>query len=86
MEELVKKANILKAMGHPTRLKILYLLSKKEMCVCELLPKLGVNQPNLSQHLALLRNLGIVKDERKGNTVYYSLKDEFVKKVIQLVD
>ncbi|MBO8160752.1 MAG: winged helix-turn-helix transcriptional regulator [Thermosipho sp. (in: Bacteria)] len=66
-------ANILKAMGHPTRLKILFFLAQKKHCVCELLSKLGINQPNLSQHLAILRNLGLIKDERNGNMVIYKL-------------
>ncbi|MDK2887037.1 MAG: hypothetical protein PWP54_1617 [Thermosipho sp. (in: thermotogales)] len=85
-EKIITTANILKAMGHPTRLKILFLLNKKPHCVCELLDILKVSQPNLSQHLALLRNIGLIKDERKANMVFYSLENDFVKKILSLLE
>lgn len=65
--------DILKILAHPTRLKILKYLSEKPHCVCKLLEKINVSQPNLSQHLAILRNTGFIKDEKKGNMVFYHL-------------
>jgi ArsR family transcriptional regulator len=66
-------ADILKILAHPTRLKILKYLFEEPHCVCKLLEKINVSQPNLSQHLALLRNTGFIKDEKQGNMVLYHL-------------
>ncbi|MCD6463206.1 MAG: helix-turn-helix transcriptional regulator, partial [Thermotogae bacterium] len=54
--KLTELSGVLKILGHPLRLKVLLLLKEnREMCVCELLPMLDVTQPNLSQHLSLMR-------------------------------
>ncbi|MBZ4650876.1 metalloregulator ArsR/SmtB family transcription factor [Thermosipho sp. (in: thermotogales)] len=82
MEKFEEAASILKALGHPIRLKILYLLSEKEHCVCELLSQINTSQPNLSQHLSILRNLKLIKDERNGNMVKYKLQDNKLVKAI----
>lgn len=62
-----------KAFGDPTRLKILALLANKELTVNELTAKIGLTQPTISRHLALLRDAEIVNDRRDGQRVYYSL-------------
>lgn len=57
-----------------TRLRCLLLLAQEdELCVCEISQIIGSNQPKISRHLALMRNLGLVSDERRGQWVYYSL-------------
>lgn len=62
-----------KAFGDPTRRRILRLLSCKEMTVNEIVKAVGLSQPTVSRHLALLRGAGIVIDRRDGQKVYYSL-------------
>ena len=62
-----------RALGDETRLRIVALLSHGELCVCHFQEALGLSQPNISRHLAVLRAAGIVEDRRKGNWVYYRL-------------
>jgi ArsR family transcriptional regulator, arsenate/arsenite/antimonite-responsive transcriptional repressor len=62
-----------RALGDETRLRIVALLSHGELCVCHIQDALGLSQPNVSRHLGLLRAAGIVRDQRKGNWVYYEL-------------
>jgi len=64
---------ILKACADDTRLRILNILSSKELTVKDICTVLGVSQPNISKHLSRLRLLKVVKDKRVGNQVYYSL-------------
>jgi ArsR family transcriptional regulator len=62
------------ALAHDTRLRSLVLLHHHgELCVCELTHALGVSQPHISRHLALLRETGIVTDRRSGTWVFYRL-------------
>lgn len=62
-----------RALGDDTRLRIIALLAQGELCVCHLQEALGLSQPNVSRHLAILRNAGIVEDRRAGNWVHYRL-------------
>ena len=73
---LEKKAKIFKALGHPTRLKIVHLLLKEELCVCRLLVQMQgeANGSTLSRHLAILRDAGVLESRKKGQSVYYRLK------------
>lgn len=64
----------MKAMAHPTRLFIVEELSQTERCVHELTEMVGADMSTVSKHLALLKAVGIVADERRGNEVYYSLR------------
>jgi ArsR family transcriptional regulator len=66
-------SRLFKALGDETRLRIVALLSHCELCVCHIEEALGVSQPNVSRHLAILRASGVVLDRREGNWVYYSL-------------
>ena len=68
------KADIIKAMAHPTRLFAVDELSKGERCVCELAKMVGDDVSTVSKHLSILRNAGIVADEKRGLQVFYSLK------------
>jgi ArsR family transcriptional regulator len=67
------KATIIKAMAHPTRLLIIEELSKQEHCVCEITEMVGVDTSTISKHLSILKNAGIVTDQKRGQLVYYSL-------------
>ena len=66
-------SRLFKALGDPTRLRIVALLSHGELCVCHLEEALGLSQPKVSRHLATLRAAGVVEDRRDGTWVYYRL-------------
>ncbi|WP_181742452.1 ArsR/SmtB family transcription factor [Terrilactibacillus laevilacticus] len=70
-----KSAQVLKILGDKTRLTIVALLMKRELCVCELLEVFEMSQPSISQHLRKLKDAGLVKEARKGQWVYYSLNE-----------
>lgn len=65
-----------KALGDPTRLRIVSLLSFRDCCVCELVPIFGISQPAVSKHMSRLKSSGLVKETRKGMWVFYSLNHE----------
>jgi len=67
------QARIIKAMAHPTRLFIVDTLSRGEKCVCELRQMIGADMSTVSKHLAVLKNVGIVNDDKRGSQVYYTL-------------
>lgn len=70
---LRKKSRLLKALANETRLKILRLLTLREMCVCELTVALDLTQPTASHHLNILQNVGLVRDRKDGKWVFYSV-------------
>ena len=76
-------AEMLKVCGHPIRLKILCLIEKEDSCVSELWKCLELPQPVISQHLAVLKEKGIVNSEVNGNKRIYSITDSFVKRIVQ---
>jgi len=67
------KAEFFKTLGHPARIRVLELLSEREHAVGEMLPEVGIEATNLSQHLAVLRRAGLVAFRKEGSTVYYTL-------------
>ena len=71
--EVEKASLVLKLLGDKTRLTIMALLNIRELCVCELLEVFDMSQPSISQHLRKLKDAGLVKEERKGQWVYYSI-------------
>lgn len=64
---------ILKLLGDKTRLTIVKLLDKQECCVCELVEIFKTSQPAISQHLRKLKDAGLIKENRKGQWIFYSL-------------
>ena len=72
-ELIDKQSRFFKALGSETRLKILKLLSVREMCVCEVMVALDLIQSTASHHLNLLENAGLVKDRKEGQWVFYSI-------------
>ena len=68
------RARIVKAMAHPTRLFIVDTLSRGQKCVCELTELVGADVSTVSKHLAILKNAGIVEDEKRGLQVFYRLR------------
>lgn len=75
MENCETQADLFKALAHPTRLFLLEMLGREDTCVCHLVAVTGKRQANISQHLAVLRNAGLVRDYRRGLMVYYGLVD-----------
>jgi len=71
------QADFFKCLSDPTRLDILKIILKRQnVCVCEITEILQLSQPKISRHLALLRNLSVLLDERKGQWVYYRLNPD----------
>lgn len=75
-------AELFKIFGDPTRVKILFLLLKDEMCVCGIAELLGMQQSAVSHQLRVLKQARLVKYRRDGKTVYYSLADAHVEAVL----
>jgi ArsR family transcriptional regulator, lead/cadmium/zinc/bismuth-responsive transcriptional repressor len=71
-------ADIFKVLGDPTRVRILDVLSRGELCVCHLAQTLGLTESAVSHQLRLLRNTRIVRARRDGRLIYYSLDDRHV--------
>jgi ArsR family transcriptional regulator len=67
-------AQIVKALAHPTRLFLVDELSRGERCVCELTAMVSADISTVSKHLAVLKNMGIVEDDKRGLQVFYRLK------------
>lgn len=72
-DDYAAQAEVIKAMGHPTRLLILNSLKKKETCVCELRDLVGDDISTVSKHLLVLKNAGLVASRREGNWLHYRL-------------
>ncbi len=79
------KANIFQALAHPTRIAIIEVLREGEISARAIQEKLGVEQANLSQHLAILRSRDIVAHRKEGNQVFYSLRNRVLVKVLDLM-
>ncbi len=71
-----KLINYFKLLSDETRLRIMVLLYHNEFCVCQMTGITGISQPNVSKHLARLRDMGLVKDEKKEQYTFYSLNIE----------
>jgi len=85
LDEFVDK---IKTLSDPTRLRILNLLVQKELCVCEIMQILGLNQSNVSNHLNILRLTGFVKTVKKGKWSYYFInldKENLVDDLLKLI-
>ncbi len=68
------RAKIIKAMAHPSRLLIIEELSKRECCVTGLTEMIGADTSTVSKHLSVLKNAGLVTDEKRANSIFYSLR------------
>ncbi|MDA8194764.1 MAG: metalloregulator ArsR/SmtB family transcription factor [Thermaerobacter sp.] len=69
-------AAIFKALGDPTRVRMVALLAVHERCVCEFVPVFGISQPAVSHHMRRLKEAGLVRESRRGQWVFYSLVKE----------
>src|SRR5574341_135615 len=86
-DDLVElRAAALKALGQPTRLRILDLLRNGERCVCEIFPAIQEEQSNVSRHLAVLKSAGLVASRKEGLNVHYRVKDPQLFALLDTVD
>ncbi len=76
------KAEIFQALAHPTRVAIVELLREGELTVNQLCEKVGVEQANASQHLAILRNKHMVVTRKEGNQIFYRLRDPLLGEIL----
>ncbi len=77
------KAGVFQALAHPTRVGIIEQLRLGEMSVGQLCEKLGIEQANASQHLAVLRSKYLVETRKEGNQIYYHLRDPLLGDVLE---
>jgi len=80
--DMLDVAELFKLFGDSTRMKILYALFESELCVCHMAQLLGLTQSAVSHQLRILKGGRLVKPRREGKTVYYSLADDHVRKII----
>lgn len=79
-------ANLLKSMGHPIRYKILCLLQEEEISVGELRSRVDTSNSNISGHLNILRNQGIIEYRKDSNIIYNSISDQKISELLQLLN
>jgi ArsR family transcriptional regulator len=85
MDELtVARAEILKAIAQPTRMKIIEFLRDGERCVCEIFPAITEEQSNTSRHLNLMQGCGILARRKEGIKIFYALKHPEVLQILEL--
>lgn len=84
-EHIETAARALKAISHPLRLKILCVIGDQEACVQEIVDAVGTSQSNISQHLAILRDKGVLLTRKDANRVYYRVGDQRTLQLIVLM-
>lgn len=82
-EILYDLAEFYKVFGDTTRIKILYILLKSEMCVCDISQVLGVSQSAVSHQFRMLKQMKLVKYRREGKSVFYSLSDHHIELILR---
>lgn len=86
MDKQELSVKVFKALGHPIRYKIVKFLYNGPKCVCKLNENIEFSQANLSQHLKILKEAGILKCEKVGMNMHYSLSSDEIKDIIDCVD
>ena len=84
-EKIETAARALKAIAHPLRLKILCVLGDGEVCVQDIVEAVGTSQSNISQHLAIMRDKGVLQSRKDANRVYYKIGDQRILQLIALM-
>ena len=84
-EDIEQASRSLKAMSHPLRLKILCVLGDREVSVQDIVDNVGTSQSNISQHLAILRDKGILASRKDANRVFYRVGDERTLSLINMM-
>lgn len=86
MNQQEKSVKIFKALGHPIRYKIVKFLYDGPKCVCKLNENIEFSQANLSQHLKILKEAGILTSEKVGMNIHYQISSKEIKNIIDIVD
>ena len=81
---VARTANLFRVLGVPTRVKLLYALSLEELCVCDLTALVDMSHSAVSHQLGVLRAANLVSFRREGKSVYYSLADEHVIRLMKI--
>lgn len=76
---------ILKLLSDETRLRIVMILMRRELCVCQIMAVLGISQPLISRNLALLDDAGLLNERREGKLVFYSLRKDLPQFISRLI-
>jgi len=84
-EHIEQASRAMKAMSHPLRLKILCVLGDKEISVQDIVDHVGTSQSNISQHLAILRDKGVLRTRKDANRVYYRVGDTRTLKLLGMM-
>lgn len=84
-EDILQASMAIKAMAHPLRLKILCVLGDKEVSVQDIVTSVGTSQSNISQHLAILRDKGVLATRKDANRVYYRISDPRTIKLVSMM-
>lgn len=84
-EDIQQAAQAIKAIAHPLRLKILCVLGNQEISVQDIVEQVGTSQSNISQHLAILRDKGVLATRKDANRVYYRIDDLRTLKLIGMM-
>ena len=81
----MNEVDAFKALGDPTRLKILEFVQNGEKCICEIIPVTGKSQPNVSQHLKVLKNAGLIHERKDGTNILVQVAYKDIFRVIDIV-
>ena len=81
-DQFAEMAEMFKLLGDPTRLQLVLALAEEELCVCDLTALTNVSTSAISHQLRILRNMKLVKHQKIGKMVYYSLDDQHIKNLI----
>ncbi|HTH39481.1 MAG TPA: metalloregulator ArsR/SmtB family transcription factor [Rhodocyclaceae bacterium] len=84
-EQIEMAARSLKAIAHPLRLKIMCVIGDEEVCVQDIVDAVGTSQSNISQHLAILREKGVLQTRKDANRVYYRVADQRILQLISMM-
>lgn len=84
-EDILQASMAIKSIAHPLRLKILCVLGDKEVSVQDIVEDVGTSQSNISQHLAILRDKGVLCTRKDANRVFYRISDERTLKLVELM-
>lgn len=80
----MKAYSTFKALSDPTRITILKSIEKKERCICEIIPLTRKSQPNVSQHIKVLKHAGLIKEKKEGTKIMISPTTDKIYDLIQL--
>ncbi len=86
LKQLESRAEVFKALGHPDRLRILADLADGERCVCELVESVGSGWSTVSRHLSVLKQAGVLADEKRGLQVFYRVNLPCVSSFMECLD